>query len=65
MKRGWKIILIIVVAALVLGGLSVGVGMMTGADMDRIYSVMDNRYHISMYWQYVIEVMDSLETQLV
>ena len=64
MKKAWKVILIVVLAAVVLGAIFTGVGIMTGADMDRIYAVLDSRYHIDMYWNYAIEVWNSLMTQL-
>lgn len=64
MKRGWKLVLIIVLAAIVLGAVCTGVGMITGADVDRIYAVLDEHYHIGMYYEYVIEVINALQTQL-
>ena len=36
MKSGWKIILIVVVIAILLGAVCMGVGAMTGADFTRI-----------------------------
>lgn len=36
MKKGWKIVLIIVAVALVLAAVCFGVGMITGANFDRI-----------------------------
>ena len=60
MKKGWKVILIIVFILILLGVVCAGVGVMTGADFDRIYSVLDERYHIDMYYQYAIEVFRAL-----
>ena len=60
MKKGWKVVLIVMLIAVVLGGVCIGVGSMTGADMDRIYSVLDNRYSIGMYWAYAQEVAATL-----
>lgn len=60
MKKGWRIILAIVLSAVLLGVVAVAVGFMTGADMTRIYSVLDARYHIDMYYQYALEVMGQL-----
>ena len=56
MKSGWKIILIVVVIAILLGAVCMGVGAMTGADFTRIWATLDNRYHVDMYYQYFIEV---------
>lgn len=50
MKSGWKIILIVVVIALLLGAVCIGVGAMTGADYSRIWSTLDSRYHVDMYY---------------
>lgn len=49
MKKGWRIITVIVMVALLLGAVCIGVGLMTGANGERIYSVLDNRYHLTEY----------------
>ena len=64
MKSGWKIILIVVVIAILLGAVCMGVGAMTGADFTRIWATLDNRYHVNMYYQYFIEVWNTLVTVL-
>lgn len=60
MKKGWKVIIVIVLIAVLLGMVCFGVGMMTGADMERIYSVMDNKYHIEAYYQYAQQVWQAI-----
>ena len=57
MKKGWRIVIIIVLVALLLGAVSVGVGMMTGADSVRIFNILDDRYNITMYYNYTQEVI--------
>ena len=64
MKSGWKIILIVVVIAILLGAICIGVGAMTGADFSRIWATLDNRYHVNMYYQYFVEVWNTLATEL-
>ena len=64
MKSGWKIILIVVVIAILLGAVCMGVGAMTGADFTRIWATLDNRYHVDMYYQYFVEVWNTLVTVL-
>ena len=64
MKSGWKIILIVVVIAILLDAVCMGVGAMTGADFTRIWATLDNRYHVDMYYQYFIEVWNTLATEL-
>ena len=64
MKSGWKIILIVVVIAILLGAICIGVGAMTGADFSRIWATLDNRYHVDMYYQYFVEVGNTLVTVL-
>ena len=50
MKKGWRVILGIVLVALVLGGLSIGVGLLTGADMHRIILNLDEHYQLTTYF---------------
>lgn len=57
MKKGWKVVGIIVFAALLLGIVFFAVGCMTGADYDRIYSVLDARYYITEYIEYASQVV--------
>ena len=52
MKKGWKVVLIIFLVVVVLGTVCMSVGMMTGAETARIYSVLDDKYHIEMYYNW-------------
>ena len=49
MKKGWRIITIIVLVAIVLGAVSIGVGIAAGGNFQRIYEILDSRYHINAY----------------
>ena len=49
MKNGWRIILIIAAAAILLGCVCFGVGVLTGADTDRILQSLNNDYHLHTY----------------
>ena len=49
MKKAGRVVLVIVLAAVLLGAVCVGVGLMPGADTARIYSALDNRYNIGAY----------------
>ena len=51
MKRFWRIIIVIVLIAIVLGVIGLLAGMLTGANMDRIYSVFDEKYSVQTYYQ--------------
>ena len=64
MKSGWKIILLVVLIAILLGAVCMGVGMMTGADFTRIWATLDDKYHVEMYYQYFAEVWSLLQTEL-
>ena len=64
MKSGWKIILLVVLIAILLGAVCMGVGMMTGADFTRIWSTLDDKYHVEMYYQYFLEVWSLLQAEL-
>ena len=43
MKKGWSIVLIIVVVCIAIGAVSAGVGVMTGADFERIGAALEAR----------------------
>ena len=51
MKKGWRIILSIVLVALVMGGLCFGVGLLTGADLERIIQNVDGHSRLTAYVQ--------------
>ena len=53
MKKGWRVILIIVLVVILLGGVCLGVGIMTGAEMDRIVTVLDKQFNLTAMIQYV------------
>ena len=59
MKKGWKIVGILVLIVIILGALCVGVGLLTGGDTARIYSVLDSRYNLGelyrVYAQYIAD----------
>lgn len=64
MKRAWRIIIAIVLIVILLGGVFMGVGFLTGADMDRIYSILDARYNLTEWIQYFEEVYSILSQEL-
>ena len=53
------IITIALIAALI-GALCMGVGLLTGAKMDVIYQVLDDRYHVEVYYRYVLDVINAV-----
>ena len=55
MKNGWRVIISIVLIAILLGGVCIGVGVITGAEMDRVYSVLDKQYNLNALYKYVTE----------
>ena len=52
MKKGWSIVLIIVVVCIAIGAVSAGVGVMTGADFERIGAALEaraaDRYNVDL-----------------
>ena len=52
MKKAWRVILVIVLAVIVFGGVCLGVGIMTGADVSRIYTVLDKQFNLTGLYQY-------------
>lgn len=61
MKKGWKIVFTIFLIVVVIGIVGVGVGMLTGAEYTRIYSVLDDQYHIDMWLNYFAEVAAAVQ----
>ena len=55
MKKGWYIVLVVVLVALLLGAVCIGVGFITGANTERIYSVLDDRYSITLFHDYITQ----------
>lgn len=43
MKKAWRVILVIVIIAIAFGAVSAGVGVLTGADYERIGGVLEDR----------------------
>ena len=43
MKKGWRVILIIVVICIAFGAVCAGVGVLTGADTERIGAIIERR----------------------
>ena len=60
MKKAWRVIIVIVLVAILLGAVCLGVGLMTGGDLPRIYSALDSRYHLEMYYNYGVEVFEMI-----
>ena len=55
MKKGWQIVFTIVMIVILIGGVSFGVGMITGAQFNRIYSVLDSQYSLGIYYEYITQ----------
>ncbi|MCR5089789.1 MAG: hypothetical protein K6C08_09785 [Oscillospiraceae bacterium] len=49
MKKGWRVILSIVVVVVILGGVCVGVGLLTGADIERINQNLNEHFQLNAY----------------
>ena len=58
MKKGWRILLIVFLVMVLLGTASLLVGYLTGADITRIYSVLDGRYHFDAWTAYFQQIYD-------
>lgn len=55
MKKAWQIIMTIVLVVVLVGAVCAGVGIITGAEMNRIFSVLDDRYSLTIYYEYISE----------
>ena len=66
MKKGWHIILEIVIVALVVGALCIGVGYLTGADSARIVQNLDEHFqlkaYVDAYTDYAAQLLQYLKT---
>ena len=61
MKKGWRLIILVVLVAVLLGAVAVAVGFMTGAETTRIYSVLDARYNLQGWYQYIMDVYSQIQ----
>ena len=71
MKKGWRIVLIIVLICVVFGMVCAGVGLLTGADGERISSIIarrcEERYNLDLdafIHQWIPEVIQSFRSQV-
>ncbi len=68
MKKGWHIILGIVIVALIVGALSMGVGFLTGADSARILQNLDDHFqlraYVDAYKDYAVQLFQYLKSLL-
>ncbi len=57
MRKAWKIVTAIVLILILLGAVSVGVGLMTGGDAARVMETVEDRFHPTAYYEYAGEVI--------
>lgn len=55
MRKAWQIVITVVLIVVLIGAVSVGVGLITGANMDRVFNVLDKQYNLSIYYEYITE----------
>ena len=63
-QKSWRIILGVVVVSLIIGGVCIGVGVLTGADRARIIMQIEERYHLSMVAESYLEYLKSIPLYL-
>ena len=71
MKKGWRIVLVIVAVCIAFGVVSAGVGMLTGADTARVSAVLEQRIAErnnidadALIHEWVPQVIAQFQTQL-
>lgn len=64
MAKGWKIVIAISFTAIVLGAVCIGVGLLTGAEFDRIISTLDQRYMLTEYYNWFVEAVNAVIEQI-
>lgn len=55
MRKAWQIVMAVVLIVVLIGAVSVGVGLITGANMDRVFNVLDNEYNLTIYYEYITQ----------
>ena len=53
MSKVWRVVVSIVLIAVLFGVVCIGVGLLTGADVSRLYTRVNNLYHIDMYYKWL------------
>ena len=65
MSRVWRAIVSIVLIAVLFGTVCVGVGLLTGADLSRIYTRIDRIYNVKLYYDWLtVDVYQWLLTMI-
>ena len=64
MIRAWKIVTAISFVAILLGAICIGVGILTGADFERIFTSLDQRYQLTMYYEWVLDAIEAVKAQI-
>ena len=62
MKKVWGVIIIVVLIAIMVGVVAVGVGLITGAEMGRIYSTLQDKYVIDMSIRWINTVIEAVNS---
>ena len=58
MKRAWSIVLVVVFITILLGAIAVGVGYLTGADLELVYDTL-GKSPLSSYLQRLMDYWDA------
>ncbi len=61
MSKIWRVILLIVLVSVLLGSVCVGVGIITGADVERIYTVLNNQFGLEAIENFVTQFIMNLQ----
>ncbi len=66
MKKAWNVVLVIVFIAVLLGATAVGVGYLTGADMQQVYLTLENSapalfvQRLISYWNFGFDLAEEI-----
>lgn len=71
MKKGWRVVLVIVAICIAFGAVCAGVGVLTGADTERVGAIIERRceerYNLDLnafLHEWVPEVVDIFQNEL-
>lgn len=66
MKKAWSVVLVIVFVAILLGATAIGVGYLTGADVEQVYMTLENSpaavfiLRLISYWEKGVAFLSNL-----
>lgn len=70
MKKAWSVVLVVVFVAILLGATAIGVGYLTGADIEQVYTTLENSpaavfiLRLIAYWEKSVSFFSGLPAMI-